>query len=257
MLEVSKTSDKSGVKEENIIIITPTYNEADNISLFLKKLFSLDLNLSVLVVDDNSPDGTHAEVRRLQAEYPNLHLIVRKEKLGMGSAYIEGFKHALKEGYDIVVQMDADLSHEPSCIPGMLDLLKEYDMVIGSRYIKGGGVSNWALDRVLLSRFANIFAKTLLGVPINDMTSGFKCIRAEVLEGIGFNNIALKGYAFQIELIFRSWLGGFKIIEYPIIFQERKYERSKMSLAITVEAFFRVISLSIKRLLQGCYKNDN
>lgn len=244
-------------EEKNIIIVIPTYNEAANIALLLRELFSLDSNLPVLVVDDNSPDGTYAEVKRLQAEYPNLHLIIRKEKLGMGSAYIEGFRHALKAGYNTVIQIDADLSHRPSCIPQMIDMLKECDMVIGSRYVKGGGVLNWTFSRVLLSRFANIFARALLRVPVNDMTSGFKCIKAEVLERIGFNTIASRGYAFQIELIFRSYLEGFKIIEYPIIFQGRRHERSKMSLAIVIEAFFRVISLSIKLLLQWCYKNDN
>lgn len=230
-----------------VLIIIPTYNEKDNMAYLLDKIYSLGINLSALVIDDNSPDKTAQVVVKLQAKYPSLYLITRKHKMGLGSAYIEGFRYALKNRYDIIIQMDADLSHLPQYIPHMLSLLKDYDLVIGSRYIKRGGVSGWPLHRIVLSRSANIFSKKILQIPINDLTSGFKCFKSCVLESVDFNTILAKGYAFQIEMVYRVFLRKFNVIEYPIVFQGRKKERSKMSLGIIIEAFFRVIFLALKR----------
>jgi len=233
---------------KDIIVIIPTYNEVGNVTFLIEDIFSLGLNLSILVVDDNSPDGTSQQVEMLQKQYGNLFLIKRPCRRGLGSAYVEGFNYALSKGYDLVIQMDADLSHDFRCIPEMIKLLSDCSLVLGSRYIKGGGVSNWPFTRILLSRSANIFSRILLGVPINDLTSGFKCIKHDVLEKIDINSIVSKGYAFQIEMVYRAYLKGFKIIEYPIIFKGRRHEKSKMSLEIIIEAFFRVIILCFNRI---------
>ncbi|MBU1869172.1 MAG: polyprenol monophosphomannose synthase [Candidatus Omnitrophica bacterium] len=240
--------------EGKIIIIIPTFNEAENIPVLIKEVFSLDLNYSLLVIDDNSPDGTSQIVRKMQEIFPLLFLVTRKEKLGLGSAYVDGFKYALEKGYNIIVQMDADLSHDPECLPAMLDLLKNSDLVIGSRYVKRGGVCNWVLGRSVMSRAGNIFAKTMLGFSINDSTSGFKVVKRKVLEAIDFKTLTSRGYSFQIEMVYRAFLKGFKIIEYPIIFRGRKNERSKMSLGIFIEAFFRVIFWSFSKSLSS-FKN--
>jgi dolichol-phosphate mannosyltransferase len=236
------------LKKQNIIIIIPTYNEAENIANLINEVFSLNLNPSVLIIDDNSPDRTRQEVEKLMDRYPSLYLITRKKKLGLASAYKEGFKFALEKRYDVIIQMDADLSHSPSYILEMLNLLSKYDMVIGSRYIKEGGTLNWWWGRVLLSRLANIFAKTLLRIPINDLTSGFKCIRRSALENIDFRKINSRGYSFQIEIVFYTFSKDFKVIEYPIIFKGRRKEKSKMSLDIGIEAFFKVLFLSFPKL---------
>ncbi len=229
------------------LIVIPTYNEKDNITCLLDKIYSLEISVSVLVVDDNSPDGTAQEVIESQGKYPNLYLITRRRKMGLGSAYREGFRYALKNRYGVIIQMDADLSHLPQYIPHMLNLLKGCDLVIGSRYIKRGGISGWPLRRTWLSRFASIFSKKMLRIPINDLTSGFKCVKRHVLESIDFDTILTRGYAFQVEMAYRVFSGKFNIVEYPIIFQGRKKERSKMSLGIIIEAFFKVLSLTLKR----------
>ncbi len=231
----------------DVLIVIPAYNEKDNITRLLDKIYSLKINLSVLIVDDNSPDGTAQEIYKSQGKYSNLHLISRRRKLGLGSAYREGFKYAIENRYNIVIQMDADLSHLPRYIPHMLNRLEDCDLVIGSRYIKTGGVYGWPLHRIWLSRSASIFSKKMLRIPINDLTSGFKCIKRHVLEGIDFNTILSKGYAFQIEMVYRIFLKKFNIVEYPIIFRERTKERSKMSLGIIIEAFLKVLSLTLKR----------
>lgn len=233
---------------KDTIVIIPTYNEGGNVTFLIKNIFSLGLNLSILVVDDDSPDRTSQQVERMQRQYPQLFLITRQRRMGMGSAYIEGFNYALKQGYDVVIQMDADLSHDPGYVKEMLGLLPGCSLVLGSRYIKGGGISNWPFTRILLSRSANIFSRILLGIPINDLTSGFKCIKMEVLENIDFEKIKSRGYAFQIEMINRACLKGFKTIEFPIIFRGRQRGKSKMSLGIGIEAFFRVIILCFGRI---------
>ena len=236
-----------GPDGRNIIVIIPTYNEAENIQQIIEGVFSLGINASCLVIDDNSPDGTARLVEALKVRYTNLHLITREKKLGFHSAYIEFFNYSLKSGYNTVVQMDADLSHQPADIPSLVSLLDKYDLVIASRYIKGGGVLNWPLQRVLLSRLANLFAKTLLGIPINDLTSGFKAMKRGVLENINFSGIASKGYAFQIEMCLRAFRKNISIIEYPIIFQGRRKEKSKMSAGVILEAILKVLFLSFKR----------
>lgn len=240
---------------KEIIVIIPTYNEVGNVAFLIEDIYSLGLNLSILVVDDNSPDGTSQRVAGLQEKYSRLFLLTRRCRMGMGSAYVEGFKYALGNGYNVIIQMDADLSHDFRSIPRMINLLSDYSLVLGSRYIKGGGVSSWPLTRILLSRFANIFSRILLRVPVNDLTSGFKCMRRNVLEEIDINNIVSKGYAFQVEMVYRTFLKGFKIIEYPIVFKGRRHEKSKMSPGIIIEAFFRVIGLCfnrISRLFKQC-----
>ena len=237
-------------QDKKILIIIPTYNEKNNIQKLIDEIYLLGLSLSVLVVDDNSPDGTSNVVSGMQNRYHNLFLITRKYKRGLGSAYKDGFCYALKNGYDIILQMDADLSHLPQYIPGMLKLLGHNDVVIGSRYIESGGVSSWSPCRMLLSRFANIFSKRLLGMPVNDSTSGFRCFSCRVLTGIDFKNIKAKGYAFQIEVAYMAFINKFHIAEYPIIFFGRENETSKMSLNIVLEAFLRIIYLSIKRYRQ-------
>jgi dolichol-phosphate mannosyltransferase len=235
------------VQHKNIIIIIPTYNEVKNIKPLIEQLFFLALDLSLLIVDDNSPDLTSQIVENMQSKYPNLYLIKRKCRLGLGTAYIDGFRYALEKGYEVIIQMDADFSHSPYYISEMVNLLNRYDLVIGSRYVRGGRVSDWGLGRVLLSKLANIFCKRCLRLPINDLTSGFKCMRRRVLENIDFGTITSKGYAFQIEMVYRTFLKGFKIIEYPIIFKGRRKEKSKMSLGIVIEAFIRAIFLSFLR----------
>lgn len=229
------------------IVIVPTYNEAENICFLVQRIYSLNIQLSVLVVDDNSPDKTYQKVKKLQEKHHSLHLITRDCQQGLGTAYIEGFGYALSRGFDVIIQIDADLSHSPQKIIEMVTLMEKYDLVIGSRYIHGGGVLGWPLSRVLLSKSANIFSKILLAIPLNDLTSGFKCVKRKVLENINFNTILSKGYAFQIEMVYRAFLKGFIIIEQPIVFCGRKKEKSKMSSGIIIEAFFRVVSLALKR----------
>ena len=231
----------------NTLVIIPTYNEAKNTSFIVERIFSLNSNFSVLIVDDNSPDGTAGIVRRLQQKYSRLYLMRRKCKMGLGSAYREGFKYAIERNYDVIVQMDGDLSHSPEYILEVVSLLKDYDLVVGSRYVEGGSIKDWSFLRRLLSRLANLFSKYLLKVPVNDLTSGFKCMKKGVLEGIDFENIKSRGYAFQIEMVYLAYLKGFKIAEYPIIFRGRRHEKSKMSFGIVVEAFFRVLKLVLSR----------
>ncbi|MCX5705413.1 MAG: polyprenol monophosphomannose synthase [Candidatus Omnitrophica bacterium] len=233
--------------KQKILIIIPTYNEIRNIANLIDSIYSLKMFPSVLVIDDNSPDGTSQLIDKIKINYPKLYLITREKRMGLSSAYIKGFKFALEGDYEIVIQMDADLSHQPHYIPEMVNLLSEYDLVIGSRYVKGGGTLNWELGRTLLSRLANIASKAMLRVPLNDLTSGFKCMRIGVLKGINFNEITSRGYSFQIEMVIYAFLKGFKITEYPIVFKGRKNEESKMSFGIAAEAFFKVIMLSLRR----------
>ncbi len=231
-------------KNMDVLVVIPTYNEKSNISFLLHEIFSLNANISVLVIDDNSPDGTAAVVKNLQDVYSNLYLIVRKGKRGLGSAYIEGFKYALNKAYKIIVQMDGDLSHSPQYLIAMIDLLKKYDLVVGSRYIKGGGISNWPLSRLVLSILANLFSRLLLRIPVHDLTSGFKCMKREVLEKINFSTIKSEGYAFQIEMVYRAYLSRVKIKEHPIIFRGRRKGKSNMSSSIIIEAFFAVLKMA-------------
>ena len=234
--------------EEKICIIIPTYNERENISVLLPQIFNLGVdNLNVLVVDDNSPDGTGSLVQDLKRNYSNLDILHRQQKAGLGRAYIAGFKEALFGGADYIFEMDADLSHNPKYIPHFLAMIKECDLVLGSRYIKGGGVSNWNFSRRLVSRFGNIYARLILSLPYHDLTGGFKCYRRKVLERIGLDDLSSVGYNFQIETTYQAYKKGFRIKEVPIVFTERAEGKSKFSLKIILESFWKVLLLRFKK----------
>ena len=230
------------------LIIIPTYNERDNVNAIIDAILNLDDDFNLLIVDDNSPDGTADIVRGLQNRYQGkLHLESRKGKLGLGTAYIFGFKWALKRDYNFIFEMDADFSHDPNDLPKLLKACSEdnADLAIGSRYSNGVNVVNWPMSRVLLSYFASKYVRLITRMPIHDTTAGFKCYRRSVLEAIDFHKIRFTGYAFQIEMKFRSWKQGFKLQEVPVIFTDRKLGESKMSSGIIREAVFGVILLKI------------
>jgi len=230
------------------LIIIPTYNERDNVNAIIDAILNLDDDFNLLIVDDNSPDGTANIVRGLQNRYQGrLHLESRKGKLGLGTAYIFGFKWALKRDYNFIFEMDADFSHDPNDLPKLLKACSEdnADLAIGSRYSNGVNVVNWPMSRVLLSYFASKYVRLITRMPIHDTTAGFKCYRRSVLEAIDFHKIRFTGYAFQIEMKFRTWKQGFKLKEVPVIFTDRKLGESKMSRGIIREAVFGVILLKI------------
>ncbi len=222
------------------LVISPTYNEIKNIELLIKTILDSYPDYELLIVDDNSPDGTSDKVKTLQKTYKNLHLEIRQKKSGLGTAYIHGFQWALARDYDKIVQMDADLSHNPKDVSMMVDHLNNYDLVIGSRYIKGISVVNWPLRRLMLSYGANTYSRIITGMPIMDGTGGFKAWKAKVLRNINLDSIKSQGYSFQIEMNFRTWLKKYKIKEIPIIFSDRTIGQSKMSKAIVYEAIFMV-----------------
>ncbi|GAA4302439.1 polyprenol monophosphomannose synthase [Nibribacter koreensis] len=233
--------------KESVVVI-PTYNEIENIVAIIRKVFSLPLPFHVLVVDDGSPDGTAEAVMHLQAEYPDrLFLEQRKGKLGLGTAYIHGFKYALKAGYQYIFEMDADFSHNPEDLVALHDAcaVDGFDMAIGSRYSSGVNVVNWPMSRVLLSYFASRYVRLVTGMPIHDATAGFKCYSRKVLETINLDRIRFIGYAFQIEMKFLTYKFGFKIKEVPIIFTDRARGQSKMSKGIIKEAFLGVIQMKL------------
>lgn len=231
-----------------ILIVTPTYNEKKNISNLIEAIHTVDHSYDILVVDDNSPDGTGEVVKSLRKRYSNLFLETRPGKSGLGKAYIHGFKWALEQSYDIIVQMDADMSHDPTDIPAMINLLKENDLVIGSRYIRGVSVVHWPIRRLILSYGANVYTRIVTGMPLKDGTGGYKVWKKEVLETIDLDGVNAEGYSFQIEMNFRTWLKKFKIIEYPIIFIDRTIGESKMSRSIIYEAVLMVWRLRIWRI---------
>ena len=230
------------------LVIIPTYNEKENIEAIVRKVFSLETAFDILVIEDNSPDGTADIVKVLQKEFSGLHMIERTGKLGLGTAYITGFKWALENNYEYVFEMDADFSHNPE------DLIRLYeacakdggDMAIGSRYVSGVNVVNWPMGRVLMSYFASIYVRIVTGMKIHDSTAGFKCYTRKVLETIDLDKIRFKGYAFQIEMKFTSWKFGFNIIEVPIIFTDRTQGTSKMSGGIFNEAVWGVIKMKLR-----------
>ncbi len=229
------------------LVIIPTYNEKENIEKIIRKVFSLDIPFHVLIVDDGSPDGTAEIVQRLQEEFPEqLHLEQRKGKQGLGTAYIHGFKWALKQHYDFIFEMDADFSHNPEDLPRLREAcLQGADMAIGSRYIKGVNVVNWPMGRVLMSYFASVYVRLITGIHIQDATAGFKCYRSLVLKTIQLNKIRFVGYAFQIEMKFTAIQHGFQVVEIPIIFTDRTEGTSKMSPRIFREAFLGVIQMKV------------
>ena len=233
------------------LIITPTYNENANISNLISEIREIKtpVNLDILIIDDNSPDGTALTVKAIMAKDKNLHLIQRDAKNGLASAYCEGFKWAIKNNYDYVVQMDADLSHSPSDILKFINKVKDFDVVIGSRYKTGVNVVNWPLRRLILSYFANIYARIFTGMKIYDLTSGYKCIAVNLLKTIDFDKVKSEGYSFQIEMNFIFANKGFKITEVPIIFHDRTIGESKMSKKIILEAILKVPMFRIKKIL--------
>jgi len=241
---------------KNGIVIIPTYNEIDNIDSIIDEVFALELGLDILIVDDNSPDGTYRRVEELiDSRYQDrLHLMVREKKAGLGKAYIAGFKWALdyQKHYDFIIEMDADLSHNPKYLPTFVDEIEHYDLIIGSRYVKGGGATNWPLFRKAISYGGSFYSRMILGVTIMDITGGFKCFKREVLEAINLDDIITTGYSFQIEMNYKATLKGFKIKEIPIIFEERIAGKSKMTKKVFIEALGKVITLRLNknRILQ-------
>lgn len=233
------------------VVIIPTYNEIENIESIIKAVFSLATPFHVLIVDDNSPDGTAEKVLELQNDFPvQLHLERREKKAGLGTAYVHGFKWALQRDYEYIFEMDADFSHNPNDLEKLLRACEEgADMAIGSRYITGVNVVNWPLSRVLLSYFASVYVNLITGMKINDTTAGFVCYRSKVLQSINLDKIKFIGYAFQIEMKYRTFVHKFKIVEVPIIFTDRTKGQSKMSNAIIKEAIFGVISLRLRKML--------
>jgi dolichol-phosphate mannosyltransferase len=234
------------------IVIIPTYNEIENIESIIRAVFSLDKTFHVLIVDDNSPDKTAEKVMELQSEFQGkLFLSVRKKKSGLGTAYVHGFKWALKHHYEYIFEMDADFSHNPNDLERLYDACHSHgaDLAIGSRYVTGVNVVNWPLSRVLLSYFASVYVRMITGMKIMDATAGFICYRREVLEKINLEKIKFIGYAFQIEMKYRAFAKNFNIQEVPVIFTDRTKGQSKMSGSIIKEAIFGVISLRLKKFL--------
>ena len=232
------------------LIISPTYNERKNIKQLVNMVIGENPELHLLIVDDNSPDGTGKKVKKLQTEYKNLFLETRPKKSGLGTAYIFGFKWALEKKYDNIIQMDADLSHNPKDLPRMVNNLQKYDLVIGSRYINGISVVNWPLRRLMLSYGANAYSRVITGMPIMDGTGGFKAWKSSVLSSIDLDSVKSQGYSFQIEMNFRAWVKKFNIKEIPIIFSDRTIGQSKMSKTIVYEAIFMVWRLRIWRIFK-------
>lgn len=226
------------------IVIIPTYNERENIQKMIPAILSVDLGLDILVVDDNSPDKTSAVVKKLVQTIKNkktgIFVLDRTKKDGLGKAYIAGFNWALKHSYEIIVQMDADFSHNPKYLLQILKEIEKYDLVIGSRYVKGGGVENWGFDRLFLSRGASYYVRIITWMPINDPTGGFKCWRANLLKKIDLDSVTSNGYSFQIEMNYRAWTSKAKIKEIPIIFPDRTIGKSKMNKNIVFEAMLKV-----------------
>ena len=233
----------------NILIITPTFNESKNIVLLIEKILKKNPSYHLLVIDDNSPDGTAHIVKRMQDDYKNIFIEEREKKSGLGTAYIHGFNWALKNDYDYIVQIDADLSHNPDDIPRLISRLENNDLVIGSRYTSGVSVVNWPIRRLLLSYFANLYARLITGMHVKDATGGFKAWKREVLESIELDHVQSQGYSFKIEMNFRALSKGFKVTEEPIIFIDRTIGESKMSGAIMNEAIWMVWLLRIKKIL--------
>ncbi len=225
---------------EKACVIIPTYNEKENIEKIIPAVLEKDERLSVLIVDDNSPDGTGDIVDRMAGENPRILVLHREKKEGLGQAYIAGFKFSLERDFDYIFEMDADFSHDPKYLPDFLEAIKDYDLVLGSRYIKGVNVVNWPMSRLLLSYYANFYTRIVTGLPLKDATGGFKCFRRKVLEAINFNEVKSNGYSFQIEMSFRAFKKGFKIKEIPIVFTDRAEGTSKMSKKIVREAIWMV-----------------
>ncbi len=223
------------------LVIIPTYNERENLPAIVPRILEQGPQFQVLVVDDNSPDGTGAVAEALAAQYPGrVHVLHRAGKRGLGTAYIEGFKWALQRSYAFIFEMDADFSHDPRDLPRLLEAVQHADVAIGSRWVAGGGTRNWSLLRRLISRGGSLYTQLVLGVPLRDLTAGFKAFRREVLEQLDLDAIRSNGYAFQVEMHYACYRQGFRIVEVPILFEDRRVGQSKMSLGIVLEAMLRV-----------------
>ena len=232
------------------LVIIPTYNERTNIDALIKEVLEQDGSIDILIIDDNSPDGTGELADTISKTNSKVKVIHREKKLGLGSAYVVGFKHAIQSGYDYIFEMDADFSHNPNRLPVFLDSVKDYDLIIGSRYLNGISVVNWPLRRLALSLMASYYVRIILGMPVKDCTSGFKCFTRKVLESIDLNRVKSDGYSFQIEMNYRAFKKGFKLGEIPIIFIDRHSGQSKMSRKIVWEALFVVWRLKIEYLFK-------
>lgn len=236
------------MKAQRALIIFPTYNEKDNIEKIVHAVLPLDPRIHVLIVDDNSPDGTGKIADKLSAAEEKVNVLHREEKQGLGKAYIAGFKWAIENQYDFIFEMDADFSHGPEYIKDFLREIQNNDLVLGSRYISGVNVINWPMSRLLLSYYANVYTRIITGLPIRDATGGFKCFRREVLENVDMDKVKASGYSFQIEMTMRAWKKGYRIKEIPIIFVDRIAGSSKMSKKIMREAIWMVWLLRIKSI---------
>ncbi len=233
-----------------ILVIVPTYNESQNIEKLLNEITGQKINgLDVLVVDDNSPDGTGELLKRFSEKHPAVQLLERSEKLGLGTAYVTGFKYALERNYDLIIEMDADFSHDPRELKNLIQATNQFDLVVGSRYVKGVNVINWPLNRLLLSMGASMYTRLITGLPLHDCTSGYKCFKRKVLESIDLDRIQSDGYSFQIEMNFKAWKKGFLLGEIPIVFLDRTAGISKMSKRIVREAIWMVWNLKLQSLL--------
>lgn len=223
------------------IIAVPTYNERENITQLVRDIQRVAPSADILIIDDNSPDGTGQIADDMAARDQSIHVLHRPGKLGLGTAYIAGFRYAIEQGYDLVFEMDADFSHNPAYLPQFLELAQHADLVIGSRYIKGGGTPNWAPLRKFISGGGNTFARAVLGIPVHDCTGGYRCFRTAALRTLNLGAIRAQGYAFQVEMAYNFWKSGFRIRETPIIFEDRRVGKSKMSRKIFIEAFLWVL----------------
>jgi dolichol-phosphate mannosyltransferase len=230
------------------LVIVPTYNELENIPKLIPAVLSQDESIHILIVDDGSPDGTGNFVKGEMIKNDHIHLLEREKKMGLGTAYIAGFKYALQNNYDFIFEMDADFSHDPNELKNFLIAIKENDLVLGSRYINGVRVLNWPMARLLLSFFASVYTRIITGMPIKDATGGFKCFRKKVLEAIDLDKVKSNGYTFQIEMSFKTYVKGFKIEEIPIVFTDRVKGKSKMSKKIVREAVTMVWKLRLQHM---------
>jgi dolichol-phosphate mannosyltransferase len=232
------------------LVVVPTYNERENLGELIPRILETDARFEVLVVDDASPDGTGEIADQLARTVPRVQVIHREGKLGLGSAYRTGFRYALERDYDLVFEMDADFSHDPASLPEFLRAIEDVDLVIGSRYVNGVTVVNWPMGRLLLSYMANRYTRLITGLPLTDSTAGFKCFRRRVLESIDLDQVRSDGYSFQIEMNFKTWKKGFRILEIPIVFSDRRVGISKMSRPIIREAALMVWRLRFQDILR-------
>ena len=237
------TENPAAPARRSALVCLPTYDEKENVGPMTDAILAATPDVDILVIDDNSPDGTGRLADAIAAREPRVKVLHRAGKEGLGKAYLAGFDWALSHGYALVLEMDADFSHDPKYLPGMLEAAKEADLVLGSRNIEGGGTVNWGIVRKIISRGGSLYARTILGLPVRDLTGGFKCFRREVLESIDLGSVECTGYAFQIELTYRTIRRGFRVKEIPIVFVDRRVGHSKMSKRIVVEALRKVWSI--------------